>query len=86
MTVASAVASGHADTGLGIEMGALQAPSVEFIPLKQERFDLVIRREDMIKPQFQMVLSTLRSPAFRRDLSGLGGYDLTDLGKVLAEV
>ncbi|NMA68912.1 MAG: helix-turn-helix transcriptional regulator [Desulfitobacterium sp.] len=86
MAVASRVARGEADVGLGIEKAAMQVDSIDFIPLHQERYDLVIRKEDMDKPQFQALLSILNSGSFQNEIEGLGGYDISDMGKIIGEV
>ncbi len=86
VAVASRVARGEADVGLGIEKAALQVQAVEFIPMQQERYDLVIRLEDLGKPHFQALLEILRSTAFHNEITGIGGYDLSDMGKKIAEI
>ena len=58
----------------------------DFVKLTEERYDLVIRREDAGKPAFQTMLSILRSPAFRNELAGMGGYGLSQLGQIIAEI
>ncbi len=85
LAVASRVARGEADVGLGIEKAALQVREIDFVPLQKERYDLVIRREDTDKPHFQALLTVLRSQAFRSEVAGMGGYDLTHTGEILAE-
>lgn len=85
LAVASCVARGSADVGLGIEKAALQVREIDFIPLQKERYDLVIRKEDAIKPHFQALLSILRSIDFRNEVAGMGGYDLTHTGQIMAE-
>lgn len=86
VAVASRVARGEADVGLGIEKAALQVQAVEFIPLQKERYDLVIRQEDMGKPHFQALLEILRAPVFHSEVMGIGGYDLSEMGKKIAEI
>jgi putative molybdopterin biosynthesis protein len=83
--VASCVARGEADVGLGIEKVAMQINQLDFIPLQKERYDLVIRREDVDTPPFRALLAILRSKGFHNELSGMGGYDLTHTGDVIAE-
>ena len=48
---------------------------LDFIPLQNERYDLVIREENLSHPGVQILLDTLGRTAFRRELEGLGGYD-----------
>jgi putative molybdopterin biosynthesis protein len=86
LAVASCVARGEADVGLGIEKAALQVREIDFVPLQKERYDLVIRREDAAKPHFQALLTVLRSPAFHSEVAGMGGYDLSRTGEILAEI
>ena len=86
LAVASCVARDEADVGLGTEKAALQVANIDFVPMQEERYDLVIRREDAGTPAFQAMLSILRSPAFRNELSGMGGYGLLQLGQIIAEI
>ena len=83
--VASCVARGEADVGIGIEKVALQVPNLTFIPLQKERYDLVMYKEDMDKPQFRIILPVLRSAAFRNEIAGMGNYDITQMGDIIAE-
>jgi molybdate-binding protein/DNA-binding XRE family transcriptional regulator len=48
---------------------------LDFIPLTSERYDLVIRKQNLSLPGIQILLDTLGRTAFRRELEGLGGYD-----------
>lgn len=84
--VASTLARGEADVGLGNQKAALQVRGVDFVPVQNERYDLVMRKEDMPKPMFKAVLEILQSGEYQRELAGLGDYDLTDTGKVVAEI
>lgn len=86
IAVASKVARGEADAGLGIEKAALQVQNLDFIPLQKERYDLVVRQEDVVKPHFQALLSILKSPTYRKEVLGMGGYDISQMGQILAEV
>lgn len=86
LAVASKVARGEADVGLGIEKVAMQFVNLDFIPLHKERYDLVIRLEDLERPHFQALISILRSSAFRNEVQGIGGYDISRMGEIIAEV
>ena len=86
LSIASAVARGEADVGVGIEKAAMQVQNVEFIPLQKERYDLVMLRHDLNKPHFQALLSILRSPVFRNEIAGMGGYDVSQMGDIMAEL
>lgn len=86
LAVASAVSRNEADAGVGIEKTAGQVQGIDFIPLQKERYDLVVRKEDTEKPYFQALITILHSPSFRNEVAGVGGYDLSRMGDVIAEI
>lgn len=86
LAVASCVASGEADVGLGMEKTAMQVSYVEFIPLQRERYDLVMLQRDLQQPHFQALLRLLRSPKFQNEIDNLGGYDTSQTGEIIAEI
>ena len=86
LAVASCVARGDADVGVGTEKAAMQVQNAEFIPLQKERYDMVILKQDLEKPHFQALITILRSNAFQQEVAGMGGYDLSRMGDVMAEL
>jgi putative molybdopterin biosynthesis protein len=84
LAVAAAVASGRADCGLGIAAAA-RALNLDFIPLFDERYDLVIPDQfvnsDLLKPVFAI----LRDPQFKHDIQSMPGYDTSLMGVVIAQ-
>ena len=82
--VAAAVASGRADCGLGIAAAA-QALDLDFLPLFQERYDLVIPREHADSPLLAPLFGLLTERAFREAVTQLKGYDLSVMGTVILE-
>lgn len=85
MNVASAVASGSADTGLGIRAAAV-ALGLDFIPVAKERYDLIVPRSLAGDPKITQLLDLIRdNHEFRQTVAGLGGYDLQDSGQVMYE-
>lgn len=85
LAVASAVARGKGDFGIGIEKVAKQIDNIDFIPLQKERYDLVIKTNDLENPIYKQILNIINSDTFKEELEGLGGYDLKDTGKIIAE-
>jgi putative molybdopterin biosynthesis protein len=81
--VASRVARGKADVGIGLEKAALQFSDIDFISIKKEQCDIVFRKEDADKPHFQTLLSIMRSDTFHNELVGMGGYDLSRTGQFI---
>jgi putative molybdopterin biosynthesis protein len=84
LAVAAWVASGGADAGISTRAAAL-AHGLSFVPLDEERFDLVLPRESAADPRIGRLLDTLRSKALRRELGALPGYSAARSGEV-AEV
>ena len=68
------VKNGRADCCLATKTAACVF-GLDFIPLESERYDLVIRKQNLSHPGVQILLETLGRTAFRRELEGLGGYD-----------
>jgi putative molybdopterin biosynthesis protein len=85
LAVAAAVASGRADCGLGIAAAA-QALSLDFIPLFQERYDLVIPRQYANSKLLAPLFDILHDAAFSRAVVELPGYDITPMGKLIATI
>ena len=86
LAVASTVARGDADVGVGNEKAALQVNNIDFIPLQKERYDLIIKKEDINTPPVQAVLEILNSKEFQLELVGIGGYDISETGKIIPQV
>ncbi len=84
MNVAMAVASGAADTGLGI-LAAAQALSLDFIPVAKERYDLVVRRAYFEEEKIQALLAVIRSDEFKQKALAMGGYEVHGTGKVVQQ-
>lgn len=77
---ARAVAEGQADCCVATSSAA-QAFHLGFVPLRKERFDLVLRREYLHLPGVRAVLETLQRQSLRRKLETLAGYDTRNTGK-----
>jgi putative molybdopterin biosynthesis protein len=81
--VAQAIAQGSADVGIGIEAAAA-ALGLDFVPLVQERYDLVCLKSALLEPTVVTLRKTLQSAAWRRQLNGIQGYGQENSGKVLS--
>ena len=85
LAVAADVSSGTADTGLGI-MAAARALDLDFVPLLKERYDLVIPRAYYESDVLGPLLGLIRSEEFMAEVEALGGYDVSTMGEVMAEL
>ncbi len=70
---ALAVLDGSADAAFGLAASARQF-KLGFVPLCEERFDLLVARRDWFEPPFQALLAFTRTPAFAAMAASLGGY------------
>lgn len=86
LAVAGVVARGEADVGIGTEKAAKIVEGVDFIPMIQERYDLVMIKKPENEAWIQSVIDILRSSSFQSELSSIHGYDLSGTGRILFEI
>jgi putative molybdopterin biosynthesis protein len=68
-------------------LSAARALGLDFIPVEQERYDLAILEAYYDTPRLRALLSLIREDrAFREQIVAMGGYDIRDMGKVMATV
>ncbi|SPF42710.1 Molybdenum cofactor synthesis domain (fragment) [Syntrophobacter sp. SbD1] len=81
MSVAVNVLSGRADAGMAIYASA-KALDLDFIPIGRERYDLVIAESAWLDFKMRAVLDVIASDSFRRTVTAMGGYEVSDSGRV----
>ncbi len=86
LTMAAAVAAGEADLAIGTERISRQMDGIDFIPLLEERYDFVIKKDMMETNGVKTLLKVLNDPAFRREIARFSGNDYRDSGKIIMEV
>ncbi len=84
LEVARAIAMGAADAGVATQDAAL-AFGLRFLPLAEERYDLVVPAGQLSDPRLARLFDVVASSAYRRELSALG-YDTRASGERVAEV
>jgi putative molybdopterin biosynthesis protein len=82
MAVASAVAGGIADAGLGI-LSAARAMGLDFIPIAKERYDIAIPSVQFEDEKIQRMIEIIRSDEFKKMVFQMGGYDVSRTGEEL---
>jgi putative molybdopterin biosynthesis protein len=82
LAAAYTVAWGEADCCLATRSAA-RTFGLDFIPLRFERYDMVMRRQTMELPAAQAFLDVLQQATLRRRLEVLAGYDTSRTGAVL---
>ena len=80
LQVAAAIVGGLADAGVSSEPAAL-AYGLDFIPLAEERFDLVLPAKHAASREVQGLLKVLTSPWLLTQLDSLPGYDAARCGE-----
>ena len=83
IAVASTVARGRADVAIGSEKIARQVDGIDFVPLQKERYDLVFKKKDIDTKQMRTLMGILETGILREEFSSLGGYDTSDMGKIM---
>lgn len=80
---AAAILQGKADVALGIESVA-RGLGLDFFPIQEERYDLVIPTRTLRQERFQFLLEVLRDPSFKQAVVAQGGYNIALTGTVRA--
>lgn len=85
--------SRHIDAGFAVlnnEVDAAPAISpvadllgLDFLPLRWERFDLLISRERFFEPAIQKFVNLLHDPLLRAEAGKFNGYDMSLSGKMI---
>lgn len=83
--IANQISKGMVDTGVGSEPITHQLDDIDFIPLETEHYDLVMKKENLEDPTYKLIYDLLTSHSFIDQLSRLKGYDLSDIGQIVAE-
>ncbi len=79
LQVAQTIREDQADVGLGI-LAAAQQFELDFIPLFEERYDLVLPTRFCDDPLMQPLLNYLQTAIFRQKIASLDGYDSSQTG------
>lgn len=83
LEAAAAVNRGDADVAVGSEKHSLSVPGIDFLFIQEESYDMVIRKEDFTKKPYQKMIEIIRSPEYQKEVAGLGGYNVENMGKII---
>ncbi len=84
MEVALAVFRGAANVGMGIRAAA-NALNLDFIPVANERFDLIIPKAFFSSEAVSSLRKLLNLDEFKAAVARMGGYGTHDTGKIVYE-
>jgi molybdate-binding protein len=82
MDVGLEVLAGRADAGPGIRPVAALL-GLDFMPIRWERYDLLITKERFFEKGIQFFLGLLHDPAFLAGAAQLSGYDVSFSGRMV---
>jgi molybdate-binding protein/DNA-binding XRE family transcriptional regulator len=82
LAAAYCVVAGEADACLATRSAA-QTFGLNFVPLRSERYDLVMRKRTADMPAIQAFLDVLQRATLRRKLEVLAGYDTSQTGTIV---
>jgi putative molybdopterin biosynthesis protein len=80
--IAAAILDGRADVGLAVRAVAQQF-HLDFIPLATESLDIAVLRASYFDAPMQRLIEFTKKPIFQRYAKSLGGYEISQLGKVV---
>ncbi len=78
---ASHISRGSADVAFGVKYAASQL-GLDFIPVTNEKFDLVFRWNEENKAALEHLLDLIHFTTFKESILQLEGYDANELGKI----
>lgn len=81
LIAASMVQRGTGDVAIGNEKTSRQVDGIDFIPLKEESYDMVMRRSDLEKEPYQKIVEIIQSERFRSEAEAIDGYNVTRIGQ-----
>jgi molybdate-binding protein/DNA-binding XRE family transcriptional regulator len=84
LEVAHAVSMGAGDAGIATRDAAL-AYGLTFVPIAEERYDLVVPRDELNDPRMARLFDVMTAAPLRRELASLG-YDVGQCGDRVAEI
>jgi len=82
MEVGLEILSGRADAGPGIHSVAALL-GIDFLPLRWERYDLLVHKDQFFDKMIQLFLGLLQSTQFKKIANSMEGYDVSLSGKIV---
>ncbi|MEQ6376052.1 molybdopterin biosynthesis protein [Bacillaceae bacterium S4-13-56] len=76
LSVAAEVKESANTVGLGV-YSASKIMDIEFLPVAEENYDIIMTKSIFDSERGKMLLSAIRSPQFKKQLDELGGYRLS---------
>ncbi|CCU78468.1 Molybdopterin biosynthesis protein MoeA / Periplasmic molybdate-binding domain [Halanaerobium saccharolyticum subsp. saccharolyticum DSM 6643] len=81
IAAAAAVGRGSADAALGIRAAA-EVMDVDFLPLAEEKYDLIIKAENIDDPRINKLIKLISENKIKSKIENLGGYNCQETGNI----
>lgn len=85
LAMASYVARGAADVGIGVERAFRQVEGVDFLPLQDEWLDVALARSPQTQRAVEAISQLARTRPFREEVGIIAGYDASRMGEVVLD-
>ena len=85
LLVAEMIAVGVGDVGIGVKAAA-NATGLDFIPLREERYDVIIPNHFLELESIQRIIESMSDPSLKKQVEALGGYDVSPMGKFVGSI
>ena len=79
----SVLLRGGADFALGCNHLPFSTDRLDFIPLKEESYDLIVLAENLANPKIRFIIELITDKDFQNELEQVYGYDISNMGKLL---
>ncbi len=81
---ASEISMGQGDVALGCEHAIKRFPNLEFIPIQQECYDLIMKPSLLSRDLYNTIIEIINSLSFKTQISYLTGYDISETGNIIS--
>jgi putative molybdopterin biosynthesis protein len=81
LAASAIIMHGGADCAIGTERTVMHSSEIDFIPIKNEDYDLIIPACELNNPVIQKMIEIIKSSQFKFEVEAMGGYDTSDMGK-----
>ena len=72
--------------GIGGPVGSGKTTLTEMLcKAMRERYDLVVKTEHIDRPEIRTMFDILQSEKFQNEFKSIGGYDISDIGRIMHE-
>ena len=80
--VGLSLVSNESDVGIA-SAAVAKILDLDFHPLTNERFDMILDKDTFFQPAIQAFIETLQSDAFKNRVEKIGNYNFKDAGRIL---